>query len=62
MTTEQENLENSALKLEWARWLTKRIRLRYSTVDDITGLRAVHRIFYDVETERRRWLDALDNL
>lgn len=54
-------VETNALLLGRARWLLQRTHSRLLLLGDIDTARALNRIITGVETERQRWLHAVDS-
>jgi hypothetical protein len=64
MTTDKERrsrVETNALLLERARYLLQRVHLRLTLLGDTTTVREINQIIHNVDTERQRWLRAVDS-
>lgn len=57
----RDRVETNTLLLDRAQWLLDRAHLRLLLLGDVTGAQAINRIMNDVETERQRWLRAIDS-
>jgi hypothetical protein len=54
-------VETNADLLLQARWLLDRAHLRFNILADSTGAQQINRIINTIETERQRWLRAVDS-
>lgn len=57
----RDRVETNALLLGQARWLLDRVHLRLNLLGDIVGAYTINRIIYDIDTQRQRWLRAVDS-
>jgi hypothetical protein len=57
----QDRAETNASLLLRARWLVDRIHLRLIILGDITGALQINTIINAIDTERQRWLSAVDS-
>lgn len=57
----RDRIETNAFLLGRARWLLDRAHLRCNLLADTTRAQAINRIIHSVETERQRWLRAVDS-
>jgi hypothetical protein len=60
-TGRRNRVETNALLLGQARWLLDRAHLRLNLLVDIRGAHKINRIINGVESERQRWLRAVDS-
>lgn len=54
-------VETNADLLLHARWLLDRAHLRFILLADNTGAQQINKIINTIETERQRWLRAVDS-
>jgi hypothetical protein len=57
----RDRVETNARLLTQALWLLDRAHLRCNLLVDITASHTINRIIHNVETERQRWLRAVDS-
>lgn len=57
----RNRVETNAALLARATWLLDRARLRLNLLTDITGAQKITLIIHSVDTERQRWLRAVDS-
>jgi hypothetical protein len=57
----RDRVETNADLLLRARWLLDRAHLRFTILADSTGAHQINKIINNLETERQRWLRAVDS-
>lgn len=57
----RDRVETSSLLLGQARWLLQTTHSRLILLGDITGAHMINNIINNLETERQRWLRAVDS-
>jgi hypothetical protein len=57
----RDRAETNAALLLRARWRLDRIHLRLTILGDITGAQQINKIINTIDTERQRWLRAVDS-
>lgn len=57
----RDRVETNSLLLGRARWLLETAHSRFILLADIAGARTINHIINYLETERQRWLRAVDS-
>lgn len=57
----RDRVETSADLLLQAKWILDRAYLRFAILADNAGAQQINKVINNIETERRRWLHAVDS-